>query len=469
MGLAGKEKVPALPPPGNDVGPQTRRAITAVIEALNARLGRTRDPLEEAVTRRDLLVSGLANIKVNGKELSGGEGSSDIIPGSGVTIRPQVPTGLVVTGGITRIILSINKPTYAGHSHVIFYHSDADDPATAVPAGISFGVSIAVPVEPGHSGYYWAKNVSTSGDESAFNKVAGTLGQASADPADLLDLLNAKLSDETYATGFEIHPNKFAIQGPGGLNYIFIVDGANIYLDTVFIKDASISGAKILDLTVDKLTGDLANFVNVNATAIDVAVLTGNLANFVNANITYLDVAKLTGNLANFVNVNATAINVAVLTGDRAGFVSLNTANGSIGTLKLAGNAVTAIWAASYYGTSQGTWLAWATIHGWSNFNHGHSETIPCLIESGGDLVKGIQQNGSGDAASYVDVLCQARLYVDGAIYSTDYLEGGFTINVVLNLAPGNHDIRLEFYRQNASYQPPAIRNTYLKVHGVKR
>ena len=62
-------------------------------------------------------------------------------------------------------------------------------------------------------------------------------------------------------TQFLVAANTFAVYSPGSTSLSFVVDSGRVVMDAAFIKDATITDAKISDLTVNKVTGITSNFL----------------------------------------------------------------------------------------------------------------------------------------------------------------------------------------------------------------
>lgn len=56
----------------------------------------------------------------------------------------------------------------------------------------------------------------------------------------------------------------FAVGAPGANQFTLVVDGNNVVMDGAYIRDASITSAKIESLIVDKVVGDIATFIQLN-------------------------------------------------------------------------------------------------------------------------------------------------------------------------------------------------------------
>ena len=102
-------KVPGIPKPPASAGPELRRYLESLAEAVEIRLGRKGDPRDRAVTLRELIQSGLARelraTPFDPNNIGGGnlgfvsDGEVD------VTSTPPQPTGFTAAGAYSVINL----------------------------------------------------------------------------------------------------------------------------------------------------------------------------------------------------------------------------------------------------------------------------------------------------------------------------------------------------------------------------
>lgn len=96
--------------------------------------------------------------------------------------------------------------------------------------------------------------------QEKFEAVAGVSAQwgVKAQVGDLVGGLGLLIKDGLIE--FAIHANRLAIYDPNDLGtpgkFPFIIDAGNVYINSAFIKDATIDSAKIANLDVAKLSGD---------------------------------------------------------------------------------------------------------------------------------------------------------------------------------------------------------------------
>lgn len=202
-------KIPGIPKPPASAGPELRRYLEAVSEALEIRLGRRGDPVDRAVTLRELIKSGLAReLKSapfdpnNVSETTIGfvdDGQVD------VTNTPPTPTGFTASGGFRVVNLLWDYPLYTGpnHSHTEIYSYPSDSLADAISAGVTGvirGRGYSDPVGGGVTRYYWIRHVNEAGTVGPWNSTSGTIATTSSDVDELLTTLTDSITESQLAT-----------------------------------------------------------------------------------------------------------------------------------------------------------------------------------------------------------------------------------------------------------------------------
>jgi chemotaxis protein histidine kinase CheA len=160
------------------------------------------DPLDRAITARDLLDSGIARLAVGSITFSGG--SNDLIPTGGLPTYgvPPAPTNLTADGGFEVIILTWDLERYEGHSYVEVYRHTSDVIADAtLNAQVSGRISgvYSDPVEHSADFYYWVRAVNENGVAGPFNSSTGTRGQSAPDVDYILDILANSITSSQLA------------------------------------------------------------------------------------------------------------------------------------------------------------------------------------------------------------------------------------------------------------------------------
>jgi len=237
-------KKPSLPAVPNDVSPSTKTFLQAVKETVEVFDGKRGDNLDRAVTFRDLIDSGLAQVKVSS---SGIKDPAAEIEGT-VSIDYSIPasiTGLNAVGAFTSVILSWDQVAYKNLSHVEIWRSTTDDIGTATIAGSASSNVFMDYVGTSDNYFYWVKPVSTSNVPGSFNATAGTEAHTEDDAAYLMGILSGDPDSQLAMVGQDDLP--------------FVFKGGKVYLNAVAIKDASILNAKIQNIAAEKISAGIVN------------------------------------------------------------------------------------------------------------------------------------------------------------------------------------------------------------------
>ena len=190
-----KTKLPAL----KNIPPKTDRelkvALDAIKEALEVRLGQRGDPLDRAVTLRELSDSGIVKVKNKGGQ------TSDIVPpgdgdagGGGGSGPPPAPSGLEASGAFTGILLTWNKPSYGRHAYTEIWRSKDNALGGAILISTSGGSVYSDEVGYNQEYYYWIRFVSTSDEFGPYNDTEGTVATTVADVGAVMQALSEELS-----------------------------------------------------------------------------------------------------------------------------------------------------------------------------------------------------------------------------------------------------------------------------------
>lgn len=305
--------IPNIPSLSSQISPEVRRAFDALRGWFTS--------IEKA--------GGLATL--SDVSAAGGGGSTTIIyqggGGGGGTEPAEIPmmgqpTGFVVAGAFSSIILTWDQITSPYFAHMEVWRATVNDIGQAVIVGSSPGVTFA-DVPPNSllsiTYYYWIRAVNTANLPGPYNATAGTAGTTADDPAYVLELLlDSKWKPSTgYALGAYVYPTK-----PNGYAYKVttagdsssaeptwtttigstVADGSVVFtcdtdmaLDSPFmiglvngvvrmvirdtlIGDATITSAKIKELAVDKLYAAAG-------TIADAIIGTGHIVNAMIGNI----------------------------------------------------------------------------------------------------------------------------------------------------------------------------------------
>ena len=182
-------------------GPDRRFAET-VKENVDVLTGQRGDPLDRAITARDLLESGIASLP-SGSTVFGGS-SRELLPT--VTFAnldtPPAPVIIFAEGAFQNILLKYSVQKYYGHSGVEVHRHTSDDIANATLIGRTGGYTAfySDAVGGGQTYYYWVRAVNDNGVTGPFNSSQGTLGQTAPDIGFLLEVLTEQITSSQLAT-----------------------------------------------------------------------------------------------------------------------------------------------------------------------------------------------------------------------------------------------------------------------------
>ena len=190
-----KTKIPAI----KNIPPTTDRelkiALEAIKEALEVRLGQRGDPLDRAVTVRELVDAGLAK-----QAPTTTSGASDFIPGDddkepGDLSIPPAPSGLTANGAFTSIVLKWNNPSYGNHAFTEIWRSKANALGGAELVSTAGGQIYTEEVGYNQSYFYWVRFVSAANIPGPWNDTEGTSAQTAVDVGAVLTTLGENLSN----------------------------------------------------------------------------------------------------------------------------------------------------------------------------------------------------------------------------------------------------------------------------------
>ena len=268
--------------------------VSSIPQDLKAFLNEVRQALEgrngdRLLTVNDLVSSGIA---------ASGPGNT-ITPPPGLVGTPATPRNVQASGAIQNIIVTWDDPLYNGHSHAEIWGSSTNDLGAAVQLGMAPGAIFVDSVGPSVTRYYWVRFVNVLGVVGAFNAVAGVQGVTGSDVAYLLDTLtDAALDPDSDYSKFAVRADFFYVMpspdfnqeatptatATGDLWYQpstelvrtwtgstwgaflqtlpFIVNSspqtingvavpAGVYMDAAFIKNGTITTAKIGNAQID--------------------------------------------------------------------------------------------------------------------------------------------------------------------------------------------------------------------------
>ena len=263
--------------------PEAKRFATIVNDSIAQIKGEKGDPLDAAVTFRDLIDTGIAkrDIKIGSTGNIVGTNSINIIPGDEEVLdTPAVPTGLSASGAFQNIIIEWDDPTFFGFSHVEIWAATSNSFANRSFVGQTTANVFNHQVGTNQTRYYWIRHVNTQGVAGPFNSTTGT--QASTTLINTTDIndgliTSAKLVDsavtevkiatsaitETKISSNAVTSNKIAANA-------VIADK---------IASNSITSAKMVAGTITAASGIIGDLAISSAKIIDGAIINAKIGN----------------------------------------------------------------------------------------------------------------------------------------------------------------------------------------------
>jgi hypothetical protein len=196
-------KLPGLKPIPAKVDKELAGSLKAMQEALAIRLGQLGDPIDRAVTLRELIDSGLAiKLKDNPFDPNAGLGPTDFGPpdaGPGDLSIPPAPVSLTAEGIFTQVILDWNGTSasapYGNHAYTEIWRSRDNNLAGATLRATTTAFIYTDEVGYGETYYYWVRYVSTSDVQGPFNNTNGAEATTLQDIAAVMTELSETLAD----------------------------------------------------------------------------------------------------------------------------------------------------------------------------------------------------------------------------------------------------------------------------------
>jgi len=273
-------QIPKVPVSGDKA---TQSWMTAVGSMLSKYIGGGSN--DRLVSAGELIDAGLAG---------SGTGGFLTSPPRNLTKPPKV-TGLTANGALASIFVSWHNPSFSNYAYTELWRSNLDDIGQAVLIASTAVESYTDNVGSAATKYYWARAVSDQGVKGEFNSASGTKGTTSLDPDYVMQVLTSSTwkPNTTYYPFQYVRPtidNGFqyaAVDGgtsgsteptwpttinatvnDGTIQWITVPVDARIpfvlgtledgtpavFMDVAYIKDATITSAKIKDLVADSIT-----------------------------------------------------------------------------------------------------------------------------------------------------------------------------------------------------------------------
>lgn len=288
-------------------------SIESQRESIETLTGKRGDPLDKAVTYRDLLESGIGILSGSGI-LSGGGGLKKP-PDKPTAKDPTTPTNLTATGMFSGIFLDWNFVAYDGHGYTEIWRTTSNNLGNAMLIGTtSAKVYIDYITTPNTTFYYWVRNVNVDGKFSPFNATSGASAQIATSPTYLLGLLTGAITESQLYQNLQTRIN--------------LIDGDVSLPNSV---NARIQSATIGLVSSTTLNNTLANYVT-NATLV---------ANYWTATTTSNAISAATLNLVSTTTLNNTLANYAT-NASLSNYVTNATLTNNYWTATTTSNAISA-------------------------------------------------------------------------------------------------------------------------------
>lgn len=291
----------ALPQLPAKLDPQTRQYLSSLQEMIETGEGTRGDPLDTKLTFRDLIKSGIARLK--GQIGPGGVTGDQLEPGGVPDLAtPPAPqeAGFVAVFDAVTALWNDPHAAYSNHAYTEVWRADGEnaDFSSASLIGVSEGSMYSdYSVEGGTDYTYWIRFISTSDVRGPWHNPSGTSLQALVSVERMLEELSGNIDESVLANSFKDRLNGFqeSISEQGDLytltlnnnGYVsgfgtyndgktsdfavvadrfwvappnstgkvkpFIISGGNVYIDTAFIRDASIQEGKLGPISFGKI------------------------------------------------------------------------------------------------------------------------------------------------------------------------------------------------------------------------
>lgn len=189
-----------IPEPPKDASPELRRFLASMKEAVEVRLGRRGDPLEQAVTKRELIDGGIARL--------GSRANGDLVPvivdDGEARITPPAPVGFTAIGVYGGITLTWENPfeAYNVHAYTEVWRGESNDPNKRILINSSRGSIFfdRIPDEDERTYYYWVRFLSEYNREGPF---AGPLAaKKEADVTKLMEQISGEIDESDLSAAF---------------------------------------------------------------------------------------------------------------------------------------------------------------------------------------------------------------------------------------------------------------------------
>ncbi len=294
--------------------PEAKRFATIVNDSIAQIKGEKGDPLDAAVTFRDLVDTGIAkrNVRINSDGRITGTNSNQIVIGDEeVFDTPPPPTGVSASGAFQNVIISFNVATFANFSHAEVFAASSNSFASRVFIGQTTAGVFSHSIGTGQTRYYWVRFVNTQNTAGPFNSTTGTVAStALIDTQHIADSLitAAKLVDGAVS---EVKVATNAITETKISNNAITTDklAANsVVADKIAANQ--ITAAKMVAGTITAASGIIGNLAIDSAQIIDGAIVNAKIGNLAvdDAKIANLNATKITAGQIDTARINVSGL-----------------------------------------------------------------------------------------------------------------------------------------------------------------
>ena len=353
-------KLPGIPAIPANLDPQTKAYLKALTEVVLVRTGRIGDPLDRAVTLRELIESGLAKSLKNNRFDPNEPTIVDFtspVPASDFAV-PPAPTSLTASAAFQTVLLewSNGNIQFSNFAFTEIFRHTADVIGDAVLIGVVAGNRFADQVDSNSTHYYWVRHVSEADVRGPFNAANGVVATtADINAADIADqaVTNAKLAIDAVQgaviaasaiTTTKIEDNAISTAKLAA-NSVTANELAANSVTANAIAANSVTSSELVAGTITASSGILADAAVVRAKIADAAVDNAKIANLdagkistgqLNANRINVDGATITASGSGALQVNtlsANKITTGTLNGANVNVINLNANNINSGQL----------------------------------------------------------------------------------------------------------------------------------------
>lgn len=347
------------PETGGAIAAQVKRLLDSLRENIDGLKGNRGDPLDRAITPRDLLDMGLAK-RLGGiaqRLIAGANLVASDAP-QNMTIPPR-PANFTAVGGLAHVHLTWDsaRDAFGNYAYTAIYRHTADNLADAVQIAQTSGGFIYSDhdVHYGVTYYYWIRFVSTAEVRGPFNSSVGTSAHLSEDPGELLDRLNGEITATQLHTSLNDRIDLIDAPSTGLVTSVTQiasrlndVDGSGVSLEARFEADASdinsLYGQYTVKIDVDGFvsgfglasTSTSSEFlIRASRFAVGSPGLSGRYPFVVDTGTGQVVIDTALIKEASINDAHIGDLDVSKITGDTASFVSANIEDGSITNAKI--------------------------------------------------------------------------------------------------------------------------------------